>query len=186
MLFRSVTLDEEKFGVLKKVFWDMNKIDTNIETVKEQHIEKDSKGKDKVVITTKRILNIKVTSKTTDEMVDKFHFSRKQRKDLAELLSEKYASLWKMVLTGGSGGSSDIVEVAMNYLGNVGGQPFWSWAGFPSRVEWCACFVSFCANECGYIDSGVIPMFTACENQGVSWFKACGLWQDRDYIPNTR
>lgn len=181
-----VTLDEEKFEVLKKVFWDMNKIDTKIETVIEQHIEKDNKGKDKVVTTTKRILHITVSSKTTDEMANKYYFTRKQRKDLAELLSDKYASLWKMVLTAGSGGNSDIVEIAMTYLGNVGGEPFWSWAGFTSRVEWCACFVSFCANECGYIDSGIIPMFTACENQGVAWFQACGLWQDRGYIPSAR
>ena len=23
----------------------------------------------------------------------------------------------------------------------VSGQPYWSWYGFNSRVEWCACFV---------------------------------------------
>ena len=27
-------------------------------------------------------------------------------------------------------------------LGNVGGEPYWSWYGFQGRVEWCACFVS--------------------------------------------
>ena len=50
-----------------------------------------------------------------------------------------------------------LVEVAKAQLGNVGGEPYWSWYGFQGRVEWCACFVSWCANECGYIDKGIIP-----------------------------
>ena len=42
--------------------------------------------------------------------------------------------------------------MALSQLGNVGGRPYWSWYGFESRVDWCACFVSWCANECGYPD----------------------------------
>lgn len=37
-----------------------------------------------------------------------------------------------------------------------------SWYGFSSREEWCACFVSWCAKQCGYIESGVIPKFSLC------------------------
>ena len=59
----------------------------------------------------------------------------------------------------------------------------WSWYGFNSRVEWCACFVSWCANECGYIDSGVIPKFAGCVN-GVQWFKDRGQWQDGSFEPS--
>ena len=55
--------------------------------------------------------------------------------------------------------------------------------GFKNRVEWCACFVSWCANESGYIETGVIPKFSACHNEGFAWFKTCGLWQDAGYIP---
>lgn len=55
--------------------------------------------------------------------------------------------------------------------------------GFNSRVEWCACFVSWCANECGYIDSGVIPKFAGCVN-GVQWFKDRGQWQDGSFEPS--
>ena len=54
--------------------------------------------------------------------------------------------------------------------------------GFNSRVEWCACFVSWCANECGYIDAGVIPKFAGCV-WGVEWFRDRGLWQDNSYEP---
>jgi len=53
-----------------------------------------------------------------------------------------------------SGGNQVIVEVALTQTGNEGGQPYWRWYGFESRVEWCACFVSRCADQCGYIDSG--------------------------------
>ena len=76
-------------------------------------------------------------------------------------------------------GSQSIVDVAKTQIGNVGGEPYWSWYGFEARVEWCACFVSWCANECGYIDSGAIPKFAECQEHGVEWFQGCGLWQDR-------
>ena len=75
-----------------------------------------------------------------------------------------------------------IVEVAASQIGNVGGEPYWSWYGFPERVEWCACFVSWCANQCGYIDAGVIPKFSGCE-WGVAWFKQRGQWADRSITP---
>ena len=76
-----------------------------------------------------------------------------------------------------------IVDVALTQIGNVGGEPYWIWYGFTSRVEWCACFVSWCANECGYIEAGVIPKFAACASQGVPWFQERGLWQDNSYEP---
>ena len=41
--------------------------------------------------------------------------------------------------------STIIVEVARSQIGNVGGEPYWSWYGFTERVDWCACFVSWCA-----------------------------------------
>lgn len=84
--------------------------------------------------------------------------------------------------TGAAGSNTGLVAVALSQLGNVGGQPYWSWMGFPSRVEWCACFVSWCANECGYIDSGALPK-TAGVVTGARWFKDRGLWQDRSYEP---
>lgn len=81
-----------------------------------------------------------------------------------------------------SGGNQAIVEVALTQLGNEGGQPYWSWYGFDGRVEWCACFVSWCADQCGYIESGIIPKFAGCVD-GANWFKGNGQWQDRSYEP---
>lgn len=75
-----------------------------------------------------------------------------------------------------------IVEVARSQIGNVGGEPYWSWYGFTERVDWCACFVSWCANQCGYIESGVIPKFSGCE-WGVYWFKQHDQWAGRSITP---
>ena len=54
---------------------------------------------------------------------------------------------------------------------------------FTSRVEWCACFVSWCAEQCGYIQAGIIPKFASVNQEGVPFFKAIGLWKDGGYSP---
>ena len=71
--------------------------------------------------------------------------------------------------------ASDMVAIAQSQVGNVGGQPYWSWYGFGSRVEWCAIFVSWCADQCGYIDAGIVPKFAGC-GVGVQWFQNRGQW----------
>ena len=71
--------------------------------------------------------------------------------------------------------SSLIVEVARSQIGNVGGEPYWSWYGFTERVDWCACFVSWCADKCGYIEAGIFPKFAGCIN-GMDWFQQRGQW----------
>ena len=78
-------------------------------------------------------------------------------------------------------GNQAIVQVAASQEGKSG-TTYWSWYGFDSRVEWCACFVSWCANECGYIDTGVIPKYAGCVN-GVQWFKDRGQWLDGSAEP---
>ena len=125
---------------------------------------------------------VTVTHKTANEMVDAYNFTADQRAQLAELLAEENRSMWSSALYGIGVGDGEIVVVALSQLGNVGGQPFWPWYGFNSRVEWCACFVSWCANECGYLDAGVIPRTAGCI-YGSNWFKDRGFWQDNSYEP---
>ena len=79
-------------------------------------------------------------------------------------------------------GNQQIVSVAMGQLGNSGGQKFWSWYGFDSRVEWCACFVSWCADQSGLIASGNVPKFSLCRD-GVSWFQGKNKWQSGGTTP---
>ena len=83
---------------------------------------------------------------------------------------------------GTAGGSDDIVPVALSQLGNVGGEPYWSWYGYSSQVAWCACFVSWCGEQCGYIESGAMPKFSYCPT-GVQWFRNQGQWADRSVAP---
>ena len=79
-------------------------------------------------------------------------------------------------------GNQQIVSVAMGQFGNSGGQKFWSWYGFDSRVEWCACFVSWCADQSGLITSGNVPKFSLCRD-GVSWFQGKNKWQSGGTTP---
>ena len=79
-------------------------------------------------------------------------------------------------------GNNIIVQVAASQVGNQGGQLYWTWYGLSSRSEWCAIFVSWCASQCGYLESGAVPRFSSCAD-GVAWFQERGLWQDRSFFP---
>jgi cell wall-associated NlpC family hydrolase len=79
-------------------------------------------------------------------------------------------------------GNQAIVEVALTQVGNEGGEPYWSWWGLSYRVEWCAIFVSWCAEQCGYLDAGVLPKMEGVRPY-VDWFIQRDQWQDRDYKP---
>ena len=181
------TMDEGKKQLLSGIFWEMNEISSRTETKTETVITESDDGHGNIVQTettvTQTYLYITVSHKTADEMADQYGFNEEQRQLLSELLAEENNSLWSQVLYGISVGDGEIVTVALSQLGNLGGQPYWSWYGFDGRVEWCACFVSWCANECGYIDSGVIPKFAGCV-LGSQWFKDRGQWQDGGFEPS--
>lgn len=80
--------------------------------------------------------------------------------------------------------NDDIVEVATQVVGYSYGEPYWSWYGWDYRVEWCAVFVSWVANECGFISDGTIPRFSSCSD-GMGHFQRNNQYQsaDSDYTP---
>ena len=78
--------------------------------------------------------------------------------------------------------NSDIVNVARNEIGNVGGEKYWRWFGFDEHVHWCACFVSWCANQCSYLEQGLIPRTAGCLS-GIAWFQERGLWLNSGQSP---
>jgi hypothetical protein len=166
------SMDENKKGLLREVFWAMNQVTSSTSTT--------SEAADAQTVTT---LSITIAHKSADEMAAEYGFTEHQLEQLHALLADENDSLWNMVLYGISDGDGDIVAVALSQVGNIGGEPYWSWYGFSSRVEWCACFVSWCANECGYIDSGVIPKYASCAN-GVQWFKGRAQWLDNSAEPS--
>lgn len=181
-------MDEAKKKILTDIFWQMNMISSKMDTKTEKVIVKTDDGNGNITETestvTRKYLHITVDHKTALEMADEYGFDEDQRRQLAELLSDENKELWTQVLYRITGGGSDIVSVALSQVGNVGGYPYWKWYGFETRVEWCACFVSWCANECGYISSGIIPKFAGCTSGGMAWFKEHGQWKEQDYIPN--
>lgn len=181
------TVDETKKQLLSDIFWEMNDISSRTETKTHTEIEESDDGHGNIVQTettvTETFLYITVSHKTVDEMAAMYGFNQEQKEYLAELLKDKNNQLWSQVLYGIGYSDDQIVTVALSQVGNVGGQPYWSWYGFDSRVEWCACFVSWCANECGYIDAGIIPKYAGCVN-GVQWFRDRGQWADGSYEPS--
>ena len=180
------TMNEEKKELLKDIFWEMHEIDSNTETKTETVVTETDDGNGNIIETedevTQTYLYITVSHKSVEEMIEKYSFDITQQKYLAELLSAENNMLWSQVLYGIGTVDGEIVTVALSQVGNVGGQPYWSWYGFSSRVEWCACFVSWCANECGYIDAGVIPKFAGCV-LGSQWFMERGQWADGSIEP---
>ena len=180
------TIDDSKKAILTDIFWEMNQISSRTETRTETVITETDDGHGNIVETestvTQTYLYITVSHKTAEEMAEQYGFDKEQKEQLAELLAEENRSLWSAVLYGIYTEDGAIVSVALSQVGNVGGEPYWSWYGFSGRVEWCACFVSWCANECGYIDTGVIPQYAGCVN-GVQWFKDRGQWMDGSAEP---
>ena len=180
------TMDDSKKQLLSNIFWEMNEISSRTESVSETVITETDDGNGNIVQTetteTRTYLYITVAHKTVDEMASQYGFNQEQKDYLTELLKPENNSLWAAALYGINYSDDQIVTVALTQIGNVGGDPYWSWYGFGSRVEWCACFVSWCANECGYIDTGVIPKYAGCVN-GVQWFKDRGQWVDGSAEP---
>lgn len=71
--------------------------------------------------------------------------------------------------------ASDIVKAAEQeeslWEYNVGGRKYKQWYGIDGN--WCAMFVSYCANECGYIDDGIMPKSASVANMA-TWYKQRG------------
>ena len=180
------TVTPEKEQILRDIFWAMNTIShsTTTESVTTIIESDDGHGNilEETVTETKTTLHIVVSHKTAAEMAAEYGFGTQQLEHLNALLEEGTSGMWAAVLYGVYGADDQIVQVALTQVGNVGGEPYWSWYGFGSRVEWCACFVSWCADQCGYIDTGVIPKFAGCVN-GVQWFRNRGQWADNAIEP---
>ena len=181
------TVDDERAALLRDIFWEMNSISYTVDSTS---VEVDVLGDDGLptgdtTTVTTTVLRIVLSHKTPDEMAEQFGFTDEQLARLEELLLPDYHYLWNGLLYGiTSIGDGSIIAVAESQIGNIGGEPYWSWYGWSSRVAWCACFVSWCAEQCGYIDADIIPMFASCA-VGIQWFKDRGQWQDSDYTPRT-
>ena len=93
-----MTIDNNKKNVIKQIFWDMNSLTSEVkdEMVTEQGTNADEMPKQ----VQKKVLHIKINTKTLEQMKNDYHFSPAQNKQLAELTDNKYASLWNGVIYG--------------------------------------------------------------------------------------
>lgn len=177
------TMDEDRAEVLRVVFWDMTEIEVETETVTEtEYVETvDDEGNPvtEAVETELTVLYITVSHKPVEAIAFEYCFNEERRAQLEELLSDEYATLWNNVLYGTGFGCGDLVAVALSQVGNTG-ETYWTYMGYTDRVEWCACFVSWCANECGYIEDGTLPKTASCST-GVDWFVRRDRWQEPIY-----
>lgn len=90
------------------------------------------------------------------------------------------AAILFMVISGSSDNSKteydsaasaqQLVDTALAEYGAIGGDKYRTWyTGTADGQPWCATFISWCANECGLLDTVTIPRFQSC-NAGVAWF----------------
>ena len=93
-----MTIDDNKKNVIKQIFWDMNSLTSEVrdEMVTEQGTNADEMPKQ----VQKKVLHIKINTKTLEQMKNDYHFSSAQNKQLVELTDNKYASLWNGVIYG--------------------------------------------------------------------------------------
>ena len=193
----SVTTDEEepmevasmtdaKKTLLTDIFWNMHTIDYSTQLRTETEFIEGVDENGEIVVTENEVernyLIIQVSHNTAIEMADHYGFTDDQKEQLNELLLPENQENWNTVLYG-LAGQGDLVAVALSQVGNVGGETYWRWYGFDERVDWCAIFVSWCANECGYLENGVLPSFAVCY-AGEDWFKSREQWQDNTYTPS--
>ena len=167
-----LTIDDTKINELKKIFWQMNEVTFEI---------KNEPNLENLDHNMKQVLYIKVNGKTLEDMINLYHITPIQKSQLDDLLSDDYDTMWTSVIYGTPVGSPDMVQIALTQVGNVGGEPYWSWYGFKKRVGWCAIFVSWVADQAGLLDKGELPKFASPET-AVNWFKMMNQWQEKDYI----
>lgn len=75
-----------------------------------------------------------------------------------------------------------VVKTALAEVGKTG-ETYWEWYGFNHRVEWCAVFVSWVANQHGLIDAGEAPKFVWVKI-GVDFYKNKNQFKYRkEYTP---
>lgn len=180
------TMDDKKMQELRNVFWDMHEISKKTEKRTEKSILETAGENGSIVSTeseaTHTYLILTVSHKTPDEMASKYGFNKNQKAQLSELLDENKSAQWTHLLYSYPPGNEKLAVIAKSQIGKKDGQLYWGWCGFAQEVKWDGCFVCWCAGECGYIDSGVIPKRADCQNM-LNWFKNHGQWKEKDYVP---
>lgn len=114
------TVDENKKSILSNIFWDMNSIDSKVETKSEtkETVTTDEYGNE--IITTDeipvKILTITISSKNADDMSKQYSFDNKQKEYLAELMNDSNNKLWASIIF--STGNANDIDIGSIDFGN--------------------------------------------------------------------
>ncbi len=80
--------------------------------------------------------------------------------------------------------AGELVAIAIEELGYPNGDKYWRWFGLANRVEWCAIFVSWVADQAGYLEQDRILKSSSCIEM-VRWFTDRDKYEfaTSNYIP---
>lgn len=114
------TVDENKKSILSNIFWDMNSIDSKVETKSEtkETVTTDEYGNE--IITTDeitvKVLIITISSKNANDMSEQYSFDNKQKEYLAELMNDSNDKLWASIIF--STGNANDIDIDSIDFGN--------------------------------------------------------------------
>lgn len=96
------TLDAKRIGIIQSVFWDMNQIESRVETI--EHTEnvtienEDGTTSEETTTSYEHILHITVSSKTAEQQANSYHFTNEQMDIMEEMMSGEFRPLMLAML----------------------------------------------------------------------------------------
>lgn len=122
------------------------------------------------------------------EAETKKSISTDKKEDIKQRIADKKKSLQYGTMSGAGG---DIVAFAEQFLGE-GHSRFTGYKSKNSLAfpdDWCAMFVSYCTDNLGYIDAGIVHWFNGCTSMGIRVFESEGRLEKSsarggNYSPN--
>ena len=176
-----VTNEMESFWELYRSTYDIvSGAQETVDVSEIEHVDHDGNTEMVTVEEKNTVLQIDVRKKDIETVFQELGFTAEDRELYYMYLENDSAQL--MSLFGGRQGNSTLVEIARIEIGYTGGEKYWRAYGFTRHAAWCACFVTWCADEAGLIEEGKVPRYALCLN-GVKWFKNKGRWLDKGTVP---
>ncbi|SMF25265.1 hypothetical protein SAMN02744102_02193 [Paenibacillus barengoltzii] len=96
------TLDATRIGIIRSVFWDMNSLESRVETIEHNETvsveQEDGSTSEETITRYERILHITVISLAAEQQADIYRFTNEQIELMKEMLSEEFRPLMFAIL----------------------------------------------------------------------------------------
>ena len=138
----------------------------------------------------------KVSFSTNSKYIDKRNNNKKQESTSVIIKPDDYHGKTSGVggvinSAGGNSMADAFVNLAVAQKGDpshVGGQKYWQFMGWGSRVEWCACFVSWCIYNTNYNGTPMTQYITTKSSGVLTFINECQsnpktTYHSRGYVP---